>query len=40
MGDIYTKNLTDKSYVVARAKDAAMKNGDQIKLLLESIKPL
>ena len=40
LGDIYTKNLTDKTYVVARVKDSTMKNGDQIKQLLETIKPL
>ncbi len=40
LGDIYTKNLTDKSYVVVRVKDATMKNGTQIKTLLETVKPL
>lgn len=40
LGDIYTKNLTAKTYVVARAKDTSMKNADQIKVMLESIKPL
>lgn len=40
LGDIYTKNLTDKTYVVAKIKDVAMKNGDLIKTMLENIKPL
>lgn len=40
VGDIYTRNLTGKDYVVARVVDATIKNSDQIKLLLESIKPL
>ena len=40
LGDIYTKNLTEKSYVVARVKDSTTKNSDLIKKLLETIKPL
>lgn len=40
LGDIYTKNLTDKSYVVARVKDATMKNSEPIKTMLDSFKPL
>lgn len=40
LGDVYTKNLTEKSYVVARVKDSTMKNGDQIKTMLGTIKPL
>ena len=40
LGDIYTKNLTDKTYVVARAKDSTMKNGDLIKTMLGTIKPI
>lgn len=40
LGDVYTKNLSDKAYVVVRVKDATMKNGDQIKQLLDTIKPL
>ncbi|OVE78503.1 hypothetical protein BVY00_02615 [bacterium G20] len=38
LGDIYTKNLSDKTYVVARVKDATMKNGDLIKTMLDTIK--
>lgn len=40
LGDIYTKNLDDKSYVVARVKDVGMKNGDHIKTMLDSFKPI
>lgn len=40
LGDIYTKNLDDKLYVVARIKDVGMKNGDHIKTMLDSFKPL
>lgn len=41
LGDIYTKNTTSNpSYVVVRAMDATMKNGDQIKKLLDTVKPL
>lgn len=40
LGDIYTKNLTEKSYVVVRVKDATMKNGDLIKTMLDSFKPI
>lgn len=40
LGDIYTKNLTDKSYVVARVKDATMKNSESIKTMLDSFKPI
>ncbi len=38
LGDVYSKNLHDKSYVVARVKDATMKNGDLIKTMLDTIK--
>jgi hypothetical protein len=37
LGDIYTKNLTSNDYVVARAKDATMKNGDLIQTMLGTI---
>jgi hypothetical protein len=37
-GDLYTKNLTDKEFAVFRVKDKAMKNGTQIKQLLNTIK--
>ncbi|MEK7096294.1 MAG: hypothetical protein AAB896_03335 [Patescibacteria group bacterium] len=37
MGDIYTKNLSNNDYVVARAKDATMKNGDLIQTMLGTI---
>lgn len=40
LGDIYTKNLSDKSYVVARVKDATMKNSDLVKTMLNSFKPI
>lgn len=36
-GDIYTKNLKNNDYLVARAKDATMKNGDLIQTLLGTI---
>jgi hypothetical protein len=39
LGDIYTKNLTsNKDIPVLRVKDATMKNGEDIKKLLTSIK--
>jgi hypothetical protein len=37
MGDIYTKNLTNASFVVARVKDATQKNADLIKTMLTTI---
>ncbi len=37
LGDIYTKNLRNNDYVVARAKDATMKNGDLIQTMLGTI---
>lgn len=37
LGDIYTKNLKNNDYVVARAKDATMKNGDLIQTMLGTI---
>jgi hypothetical protein len=39
IGDLYTKNLTETSLPVFRIKDAAMTNGDNIKLILPTIKP-
>lgn len=38
MGDIYIKNLTDPELSVAHVKDATMKNGDDIKKALSSLK--
>jgi hypothetical protein len=39
IGDLYTKNLSETSLPVLRIKDAAMTNGDNIKLMLPTIKP-
>ncbi len=38
LGDLYTKNLTDKDLPVLRVKDAVMTNGDNIKKLLATVK--
>jgi hypothetical protein len=38
IGDLYTKNLTKEGYPVLRVKDATMKNGEDIKKLLATIK--
>jgi hypothetical protein len=39
LGDLYTKNLTaNKDIPVLRIKDSTMKNGDDIKKLLATIK--
>lgn len=41
LGDIYTKNISgNPSYVVVRALDTTMKNGDQMKKLLDTVKSL
>lgn len=37
LGDIYTKNLKNSDYVVARAKDATAKNGDLIQTMFGTI---
>ncbi len=37
LGDIYTKNLKNNDYVVARVKDATMKNADLIQTMLGTI---
>lgn len=37
LGDIYTKNLKNNDYVVARAIDVTMKNGDLIQTMLGTI---
>lgn len=39
IGDLYTKNLSETALPVFRIKDAAMTNGDSIKLMLPTIKP-
>jgi hypothetical protein len=39
IGDLYTKNLSETSLPVFRIKDASMTNGDNIKLMLPTIKP-
>jgi len=39
IGDLYTKNLSETSLPVFRVKDAAMTNGDNIKLMLPTVKP-
>jgi hypothetical protein len=39
IGDLYTKNLSETSLPVFRIKDASMANGDDIKLMLPTIKP-
>lgn len=38
VGDIYTKNLADKEFIVLRVKDASRANGDTVKALLTSVK--
>jgi hypothetical protein len=38
IGDVYIKNLTDKELSAAHVKDATMKNGDDIKKMLTSLK--
>lgn len=38
IGDVYTKNLSDKEFVVIRAKDSAMTSADSLKQLLASVK--
>jgi hypothetical protein len=38
LGDIYTKNLDNQELAVLRVKDSSMKNSDNIKLLLASVK--
>lgn len=40
LGNIYTKNLKNNDYVVARAKDATGKNGDFIQTMLGSVQNL
>lgn len=40
VGDVYTKNLKNNDYVVARVKDATMKNGDLIQAMLGTIQNL
>lgn len=40
LGDIYTKNLKSSDYVVARVKDATMKNGDFVKAMLDTFQPI
>ena len=37
-GDLYTKNTTDKEFVVFRVKDKSMKNSADIKKLLNTVK--
>lgn len=37
VGDIYTRNLKNSDYAVARAKDAAMKNGAMIQSMFSTI---
>ncbi len=37
LGDIYTKNIANNDYVVVRAKDATMKNGDLVQTMLGTI---
>ncbi|HET7827483.1 MAG TPA: hypothetical protein VFK97_01280, partial [Candidatus Saccharimonadales bacterium] len=37
IGDLYAKNLNNTDLPVIRVKDAAMKNGTSIKLLLNSV---
>jgi hypothetical protein len=39
IGDLYTKNLSEASLPVFRIKDATMSNGDNIKLMLPTVKP-
>lgn len=38
IGDVYTKNLNDPQLVVLRVKDTAMTNGNNVKLLLGTVK--
>jgi hypothetical protein len=38
LGDLYTKNLTDKDLVVIRVKDTTMTHGADIKTLLGTVK--
>jgi hypothetical protein len=40
IGDLYTKNLSEKGLPVFRVKDAAMTSGDNIKQLLSTVKTL
>lgn len=37
LGNLYTRNLKNNDYEVARVKDVTMKNGDQIQTMLASI---
>lgn len=37
LGNLYTRNLKNNDYEVARVKDVTMKNGDQIQIMLASI---
>lgn len=37
LGDLYTRNLTDKTFVVARLKDVTMKNATDAKAVLASV---
>lgn len=39
IGDLYTKNLSETTLPVFRIKDTAMTNGDNIKLILPTVKP-